>query len=57
MIKSEVYYEWVVEHVDEYGDIQDTYAADSYVEAYQEIPTYDQKSIALKRDRGNEDEK
>lgn len=56
MIKNEVYYEWVVEQVDEHGDIQDTYQASSYKEAVEEETTHQVKQIALKRDKGNDDD-
>lgn len=56
MTKNDVYYEWVVEQVDEHDDIQDTYAVDSYQEALKEDSTYARKCIALKRDKGNDDD-
>lgn len=56
MSKYEIIYEWVVEQVDEHGDIQDTYAVDSYKEAVDEESTYSTKDIALVRDKGNDEE-
>lgn len=53
-MKNKVSYEWVVEHVDEHGDIQDTHQVDSYSEALMEGKTYHRKDIALVRDRYND---
>lgn len=55
-MKSDVVYEWIVEQVDEHGDIQDTYAVDSFKEAISEDVTYHRKDIAIVRERGNEDD-
>ena len=55
-MKSEIFYEWVVEHVDEHGDIQDIDHHDDFISAWMEPMKKFGKQIALKRDVGNDED-
>jgi hypothetical protein len=62
MARDKVSYEWAVECVDEFDDVQDIYFADSYAEAVAsqtseaESDVYSEVRIALVRTEGNDDD-